>query len=356
LKDGVHHALRLNPVGEAGSARALLQDAVDSGASVGFLPPLSGEDASDYWHSVLRDLDAAHRLLLGAMDRARLVGSVQLELAWKPNAVHRAEVQRLLVLRSARRRGIGERLMRQLEELARQRGRTLLVLDTRQGDPSELLYQKIGYTRVGVIPGYARSSNGSLDTTAVYFRQLDPLPGARADFLEDAPGADQLMSHSTPNAIVAEWRDAPIFGSAPPDEPATVRPSAYGLVIDPANRLAVVRTPQGLFLPGGGIEPGESPRAAVVREVLEECGLEVCIGAWSVRAVDFVYSPTEQTHFEKRSTFLDAHPSGHASPPAKRITSSNGCRRGPPGQPRASSHRWAVEQWLDRSGATATSR
>ena len=148
---------------------ALLQDAVDSGASVGFLPPLSREAASDYWRSVFADLDAGHRVLLGAMDGSRLVGSVQLELARKPNASHRAEVQRLLVLRSVRRQGIGERLMRQLHELAREHGRSLLVLDTREGDPSELLYRKLGYTRAGVIPGYARSADGALDATVFYY-------------------------------------------------------------------------------------------------------------------------------------------------------------------------------------------
>ena len=147
----------------------LLQDAVDSGASVGFLPPLSRDAASDYWRSVIGDLDAGHRLLLGATVGSRLVGSVQLELARKPNASHRAEVQRLLVLRSVRRQGIGERLMRQLHELARQHGRTLLVLDTREGDPSEQLYRKLGYTRAGVIPGYARSADGALDATSFYY-------------------------------------------------------------------------------------------------------------------------------------------------------------------------------------------
>lgn len=150
----------------------VLQDAVDSGASVGFLPPLSREVASDYWRSAFADVAAGHRLLLGALDGMTLVGSVQLELARKPNASHRAEVQRLLVARSFRRRGIGERLMRELHELARQRGRTLLVLDTRQGDPSEVLYQKLGYTRAGVIPGYARSASGSLDATAFYYRLM----------------------------------------------------------------------------------------------------------------------------------------------------------------------------------------
>ena len=147
----------------------LLRDAVDSGASVGFLPPLSRDAASHYWRSIFADLDAGYRLLLGAINGPKLVGSVQLELARKPNASHRAEVQRLLVLRSARRQGIGERLMRRLHELAGHHGRTLLVLDTREGDPSEFLYRKLGYTRAGVIPGYARSADGALDGTAFYY-------------------------------------------------------------------------------------------------------------------------------------------------------------------------------------------
>jgi len=307
----------------------LLQDAVDSGASVGFLPPLSREVASDYWLSVLADLEAGHRLLLGAMNGARLVGSAQLELARKPNAWHRAEVQRLLVHRSVRRQGIGERLMREIEELARHHGRTLLVLDTRQGDPSELLYRKLGYTRAGVIPGYARSATGALDATSFYYRWLD---------------SASLLTTTT------EWDDTPIFGSPPVDTPAVVRPSAYGVVTDAVANIAVVRTPQGLFLPGGGMEPGETPRATVAREVLEECGLEVHIGAWTVRAVDFVYSPTEETHFEKRSTFLDAQPSGRRTAGRE---PDHELEWMPPQVAVASlahpSHRWAVERWLNRN-------
>ena len=146
------------------------------------------------------------------------------------------------------------------------------------------------------------------------------------------------------------WDDIPVFGSPPVDAPAVVRPSAYGIVIDAAVNVAVVRTPQGLFLPGGGIEPGETSRAAVVREVLEECGLAVRVGSWTVRAVDFVYSPTEQTHFEKRSTFVDAHASGPRIAPQE---PDHVLEWIPPRTAAASlahpSHRWAVEQWLEHS-------
>ena len=52
---------------------ALLQDAVDSGASVGFLPPLSRDAASDYWHCVFADLDAGHRRRLRLSGRRAAV-------------------------------------------------------------------------------------------------------------------------------------------------------------------------------------------------------------------------------------------------------------------------------------------
>jgi ribosomal protein S18 acetylase RimI-like enzyme len=151
----------------------LLRDAVDSGASVGFLPPLSREDASTYWRGIFQEIGTGKRLVLGALEGDRLVGSAQLEFASKANALHRAEVQRVLVHTSVRRQGIAEQLMRRVEELACERGRSLLVLDTREGDASELLYRKLGYTVAGVIPGYALSASGALDGSVFYYKRLD---------------------------------------------------------------------------------------------------------------------------------------------------------------------------------------
>jgi ribosomal protein S18 acetylase RimI-like enzyme len=153
----------------------VLQDAVDDGASVGFLPPLESAEAADYWRSVAAALQDGSRRLLVAFhpDPALgLVGAVQLDLATRPNGLHRAEVAKLLVHRAARRRGIGRALMLALEAEARRLGRTTLVLDTRAGDPSELLYQSLGYTRAGLIPQYARSATGALDATVYYYKLL----------------------------------------------------------------------------------------------------------------------------------------------------------------------------------------
>jgi acetyltransferase len=152
---------------------ALLIDGVASGASIGFLPPLAQADAQGYWGGVVADWAQGGRILLVARQSGRVVGAVQLELAGKPNALHRAEVQKLIVHTSARRQGLGRALMVAAEAAARQAGRTLLVLDTRQGDPSEQLYQSVGYILAGVIPHYARSANGQFGGSAFYYRLLE---------------------------------------------------------------------------------------------------------------------------------------------------------------------------------------
>jgi GNAT superfamily N-acetyltransferase len=150
----------------------LLRDAVDSGASVGFLAPLPTEVAHEYWHGVRDELDSG-RVLFCAYRDGTLVGTVQLAPAGKPNARHRAEVQKLLVLQACRGQGIGKNLMRTAEAKALQLGRSLLVLDTRQGDPAETLYTRLGYVKAGVIPDYARAPSGDgLDPTVIFYKRI----------------------------------------------------------------------------------------------------------------------------------------------------------------------------------------
>jgi len=151
---------------------ALLVDAVDGGASVGFLPPLPAADAGHYWDEVIEALGGPHRVLLAALVGGCLAGAVQLELAARTNGSHRAEVTKLMVLRDRRRAGLGRALMLAAEEEAARLGRTTLVLDTRVGDPSQRLYATLGYALCGVIPAYARSADGTLHATAVMYKLL----------------------------------------------------------------------------------------------------------------------------------------------------------------------------------------
>jgi 8-oxo-dGTP diphosphatase len=98
----------------------------------------------------------------------------------------------------------------------------------------------------------------------------------------------------------------PVFGQRLAGEDYFVRPSAYAIVEDGKGNVATVITPLGLFLPGGGIEAGETPGEAVAREAREECGLLVRADREIAQAVQFSYSKTERCHFEKRIVFLHA--------------------------------------------------
>ena len=151
----------------------VLRDAVDDGASVGFLPPLTDEEARDYWRGVGAALrDGSRLLLIARRGDGPVVGTVQLDLAMRANATHRAEVSKLMVHRAARRQGLAQALMQALEAEARRLGRTTLFLDTRQGDPSERLYRALGYQEAGTIPQYARSADGTLAATVFYYKLL----------------------------------------------------------------------------------------------------------------------------------------------------------------------------------------
>jgi ribosomal protein S18 acetylase RimI-like enzyme len=146
----------------------LLIRVVEDGASVGFMPPLSAEEATRYWEGV----PGPDVVLYAALAGGRVAGSVQLHVCTKPNGSHRAEIAKLMTHPDYRRHGIGRRLMLQAEAKAAELGRTLLVLDTREGDPSNRLYSSIGYTRAGRIPGYARSADGELHATVYYYKNL----------------------------------------------------------------------------------------------------------------------------------------------------------------------------------------
>lgn len=157
--------------GEIEALAEVLIGVVAAGASVGFLPPLSRDEAGRYWQGVV----APDIRLLIAENETGIVGTAQLALAMRANGRHRAEVSKVLVHPNAQRQGIGRALMEALEPVARREGRTLLFLDTREGDPSNRLYRALGYLEAGRIPGYARSADGSLHATLFYYKPLPPL-------------------------------------------------------------------------------------------------------------------------------------------------------------------------------------
>lgn len=164
---------RLDKVDEAqieGLSDVLL-DCVEGGASVSFMWPLTRERATAFWRKVAAGVATGERALLIAEDAQGVCGTVQLILDQPENQPHRADLAKMLVHRRVRRHGIGGALMRAAQSAARDCGKTLLVLDT-ASDDAERLYEREGWVRVGVIPGYALLPQGGPCATTYFYRTL----------------------------------------------------------------------------------------------------------------------------------------------------------------------------------------
>ena len=163
------HSLDDTKIGELAD---VLMDCVEGGALVSFMHPLARDRAVQFWRRVGEEVAAGDRALLVAEDGQGVCGTVQLILAVPENQPHQADVAKMLVHRRARRQGLGAALMRAAEATARDCGRTLLVLDAVTGGDAARLYQRLGWTRVGDIPGYALFPKGGLCATTFYYRDL----------------------------------------------------------------------------------------------------------------------------------------------------------------------------------------
>jgi ribosomal protein S18 acetylase RimI-like enzyme len=159
--------------GDAKALADVLVDCVEGGASVGFMLPIDHATAEAFWTATLDSAARGDRIVLVAEDleTGAVVGTVQVILAAPENQPHRGEISKMLVHRAARRRGVAEALMRAAEVAGREAGKTLLVLDT-ASDSAERLYDRLGWQRVGVIPGYALWPDGRFVDTVIFYKDL----------------------------------------------------------------------------------------------------------------------------------------------------------------------------------------
>jgi GNAT superfamily N-acetyltransferase len=150
----------------------VLADCVAGGASIGFMAPFPHAEARTVVEGMAAEVEQGNRLLLAAFAGDRLVGTVQVVLALPPNQPHRGEITKLLVHRSARKRGVAEQLMARADTEARAEGKTLLVLDAVTGGDAERLYTRLGWTKVGVVPDFALFPDGRFCDTTYFFKSL----------------------------------------------------------------------------------------------------------------------------------------------------------------------------------------
>lgn len=150
----------------------VLVDCVEGGASVGFMSPITRERADEFWSRIGHAVATGQRALLVARDELGICGTVQLILDLPENQPHRADLAKMLVHSRARRRGLGAALMRAAESLARDCGKTLLVLDAVTNGDAARLYERLGWVRVGEVPDFALMPDGAPCSTTYYYRSL----------------------------------------------------------------------------------------------------------------------------------------------------------------------------------------
>jgi L-amino acid N-acyltransferase YncA/8-oxo-dGTP pyrophosphatase MutT (NUDIX family) len=225
-------------------------------------------------------------------------------------------------------RGIGYALGRHCLEQARQRRYEAMQFNFVVGTNlrAVALWQRLGFAIVATLPrAFRHATLGDVDAYVMH-RSLDDLP--------------------PPPPM-------PAFGERVSGCPWVQRPSAYAIVCDERNRIALVSTPRGTFLPGGGSRPGESAEMTAVRETREECGLAIRTAWFIGRARDLIVDEEERRGIEKVSDFFAADIIGRAATAAE-ADHALVWTAGPEEAVRRLTrhgHIWAVEGW-QRARAT----
>jgi len=153
---------------------ALTVDAIAGGASVNFMAGVTEAEAAAWWAARIPDVADGTITAFGARDpeTCTIVGSTILIRSRNTNAPHRAEIGKVLVHRSVRRRGFGRALMEAAESRARADGRWLLILDTEAGSAADTFYRTLGWQVLGTMPNHAYRSDGRLAPTTYFWKDL----------------------------------------------------------------------------------------------------------------------------------------------------------------------------------------
>ena len=245
-----------------------------------FRTVVAGRDTYTFLPDTPRDEAVAYWLAEGTIARVavldgRVVGMYKLIENRGGLGAHVANAS-FMVHPSAAGRGIGYDLGAHCIREARREGYEAMQFNFVVSTNTRAvgLWQRLGFRIVGTLPRAFRHGTLGLVDAVVMYRELD----------------DIVLS----------------FGAPPGDGPAIERPSAYAVVTNARDEIAVVQAKEGMMLPGGGIDTDESAEAAAVREVAEECALEATITGDLGQAIQFVRSSDSGATFEKRSRFVSA--------------------------------------------------
>ncbi|MDC7221835.1 MAG: NUDIX domain-containing protein [Spirochaetales bacterium] len=110
---------------------------------------------------------------------------------------------------------------------------------------------------------------------------------------------------------------SPVFGSIDKEADYRQRVGVYGLICDEAGRVALMKTFRGYFLPGGGIDEGESHEDCLKRELIEEAGWDVSMGDYIGLSHFFGITPSKKLPMQLSGHYYRAERTGKSVAPVE---------------------------------------
>ncbi|PTB62223.1 acyl-CoA N-acyltransferase [Trichoderma citrinoviride] len=182
---------RFSPSQHAHLIPAILQMHINciqsDGALLRFHPPFTPakrHKMETFWNErLLSQISSGRRIALIALAASNIEGSddvagiVELGMPDADTGPFRGDLEMLMVSPKYRRRGLGVKLINDVEEIAREEKRTLLQLSTDVGSTAEkYVYPRLGYALMGTVPKYGISPlDGSLKDGAFFYKHLAEL-------------------------------------------------------------------------------------------------------------------------------------------------------------------------------------
>lgn len=81
------------------------------------------------------------------------------------------------------------------------------------------------------------------------------------------------------------------------------RKGTYGIALNELNQVAIIQTPRGNFLPGGGIELNETEDQCLRRELIEETGYSININSFVCSGIEYGYGSKSEKYLKLVGSF-----------------------------------------------------
>lgn len=146
----------------------LTNNVIRKSHSIGFLESLDFDTTKELlMGKIMKPMSA----LVVAYDDGTLIGTGYLGPSGYATTRHYGEISKVMVDPNTQGRGIGKKIMDELEKKAIEIGFTHLLLDTWDIDHIIKFYKKCGYAQVGIIPEFI-NYNGEFHDSYIFAKKL----------------------------------------------------------------------------------------------------------------------------------------------------------------------------------------